>query len=66
MYPKDRNHIMPVITPSYPQINSTFNVIRSTLNIIRYEMLRGAHDVTSLATIHGRLSHYCLFYPFKD
>jgi len=30
----DRYHLMPIITPSYPQQNSTFNVTISTRNII--------------------------------
>jgi len=32
--PTDKYHQMPIITPSYPQQNSTFNVTRSTRTII--------------------------------
>uniref|UniRef100_A0A4W6DAL5 Poly(A) polymerase n=1 Tax=Lates calcarifer TaxID=8187 RepID=A0A4W6DAL5_LATCA len=37
----DRCHIMPIITPAYPQQNTSFNVTPSTLTIITEEMERG-------------------------
>jgi poly(A) polymerase len=37
----DRYHLMPIITPSYPQQNSTYNVTLSTLGIIMRELRRG-------------------------
>lgn len=37
----DRYHLMPVITPAYPQQNSTFNVSESTRKIIVNELRRG-------------------------
>jgi len=33
----DRFHIMPIITPAYPQQNSTFNVTQSTLKVMQDE-----------------------------
>jgi len=41
----DRSHIMPIITPAYPQQNSTFNVTLSTRTVIQ-EAFRNALAVT--------------------
>lgn len=37
----DRYHLMPIITPAYPQQNSTFNVSESTKKVILTEFNRG-------------------------
>lgn len=37
----DRYHLMPIITPAYPQQNSTFNVSSSTRRVIQMEFERG-------------------------
>lgn len=37
----DRYHLMPIITPAYPQQNSTFNVSTSTKKVILSELERG-------------------------
>lgn len=37
----DRYHLMPIITPAYPQQNSTFNVSASTKRVIQAEFDRG-------------------------
>jgi poly(A) polymerase len=42
IYPSDRSHRMPVITPAYPSMCATHNVTRSTLEVITSEFTRAA------------------------
>lgn len=45
----DRFHLMPIITPAFPQQNSTHNVTRSTMQVIRTEICEGleiCRDIT--------------------
>lgn len=39
--PADKFHLMPIITPAYPQINSTYNVFTSTRTLICKEFSLG-------------------------
>ncbi|KAJ9105156.1 hypothetical protein QFC19_003614 [Naganishia cerealis] len=41
LYPVDRTHIMPIITPAYPVMCSTHNVSDSTLTVMMQEFSRG-------------------------
>lgn len=43
--PSDKYHMMPIITPSYPQQNSTFNVSRSTRAIIT-DQFKAAKEIS--------------------
>jgi poly(A) polymerase len=42
LYPQDKSHRMPVITPSYPSMCSTHNVTISTQDVTIYEFQQGA------------------------
>lgn len=42
LYPGDRYHLMPIITPAYPSMCATFNVTNSALTIIKEELRQGA------------------------
>ncbi|VVC32701.1 Polymerase, nucleotidyl transferase domain,Poly(A) polymerase, RNA-binding [Cinara cedri] len=59
----DRTHVMPIITPVYPQQNSTFNVSNSTLNIIQEEFKTSLDIMGEILT--GESSWSKLFQPSK-
>ncbi|WP_459806125.1 poly(A) polymerase, partial [Herbidospora sp. RD11066] len=59
--PADRYHLMPIITPAYPQQNSTFNVSMSTRTIMKEEFDLGL-EITSDALM-GKSTWDALFQP---
>ena len=59
----DRNHLMPIITPSYPQQNSTFNVTSSTRSIITNQFKESLEVIESI--IERKTSWHTLFEPIK-
>lgn len=57
LYAGDRFHLMPVITPAYPSMCSTFNVTQSALTVIKEELKQGA-ETTDLIMMGKK--------PWKD
>lgn len=57
----DRYHLMPIITPAYPQQNSTFNVSMSTRTIMEDEFKNGLAITDDIMV--GRATWDKLFEP---
>ncbi|XP_033625951.1 poly(A) polymerase beta-like [Asterias rubens] len=55
----DRFHLMPIITPAFPQQNSTYNVTQSTKFIMEQEMKEGLSVTQQI--IHGKATWDKLF-----
>jgi len=58
-YPSDASHVMPVLTTTYPLINSTFNVGQHTLKLIQEKMSDAA--VTCDQILDGQKPWEALF-----
>ncbi|KAJ6263688.1 polynucleotide adenylyltransferase [Drechslerella dactyloides] len=50
LYPSDKNHLMPIITPAYPSMCSTHNITPSTKAAILGEMAKAADIVDRIIT----------------
>lgn len=56
---QDRLHLMPVITPAYPQQNSSYNITSSSFIIIKKKLQEGIYH--SKAIISGKKPWSTLF-----
>nr|XP_015218741.1 PREDICTED: poly(A) polymerase gamma isoform X2 [Lepisosteus oculatus] len=59
--PSDRYHLMPIITPAYPQQNSTYNVSTSTRTIMSEEFKNGLSITDEI--LQGKAEWSKLFEP---
>lgn len=62
--PFDRHHLMPIITPAYPQQNSTHNVTQSTQKIIVQEIKRGLEIVNDIMASKSEWKQLFIGIPF--
>ncbi|OBA22189.1 putative polynucleotide adenylyltransferase [Metschnikowia bicuspidata var. bicuspidata NRRL YB-4993] len=69
LYPHDRQHRMPVITPAYPSMCATHNITNSTQKIIMKEIQRGADlmgSITSGEKVWGDLlQRHTFFHEYR-
>ncbi|NXA04371.1 PAPOG polymerase, partial [Sapayoa aenigma] len=61
--PSDRYHVMPIITPAYPQQNSTYNVSASTRAVMVEEFQRGLEVTDEI--LKGKSDWSKLFEPLN-
>ncbi|KAK4423517.1 Nuclear poly(A) polymerase 1 [Sesamum alatum] len=59
---KDRSHLMPIITPAYPCMNSSYNVSTSTLRVMMEEFQRGNEICEAIEA--NKSTWDALFEPF--
>jgi poly(A) polymerase len=69
--PADRQHVMPVITPAFPAMNSTHNVTETTKRILLDEFRRGYEVVKNVeaqkaewSEVHAALPYFNVFPNF--
>ncbi|CDO98397.1 unnamed protein product [Coffea canephora] len=64
--PKDRFHLMPIITPAYPCMNSSYNVSSSTLRIMTNEFQRGNEICEAMDANKCNWDKLFELYPFFE
>ncbi|BAU02729.1 hypothetical protein LR48_Vigan10g032300 [Vigna angularis] len=64
--PKDRYHLMPIITPAYPCMNSTYNVTSSTLRVMSDEFQRGSEICEAMEASKADWNALFEPYPFFE
>lgn len=64
--PRDRTHLMPIITPTYPCMNSSYNVSTSTLRVMTEEFQHGNAVCESVETNKADWSQLFETYPFFE
>jgi len=62
----DRQHVMPVITPAFPAMNSTYNVTETTKRILLEEFRRGFETVRLVEQQKATWSKVCEPFPFFE
>ncbi|GMP59047.1 hypothetical protein CsSME_00022487 [Camellia sinensis var. sinensis] len=60
---RDRQHLMPIITPAYPCMNSSYNVSTSTLRVMMEEFQRGNEICEEME--NNKAGWMTLFEPFQ-
>ncbi|XWS16281.1 hypothetical protein CRYUN_Cryun34aG0071800 [Craigia yunnanensis] len=60
--PRDRTHHMPIITPAYPCMNSSYNVSTSTLRVMMEQFQYGNNICEKIEL--NRVKWSCLFEPY--
>ncbi|KAH9290147.1 hypothetical protein KI387_034264 [Taxus chinensis] len=68
--PWDRNHLMPIITPAYPCMNSSYNVTSSTLRVMT-EQFKNANKICeniimNKADWSALFEPYCFFKSYRN
>ena len=63
--PRDRAHLMPIITPSYPCMNSSYNVSDSTMAIMKAEFERGREFFKTNGQVTSADAYKKLVEPFN-
>ncbi|XP_074348458.1 nuclear poly(A) polymerase 1-like isoform X2 [Apium graveolens] len=63
---KDRQHLMPIITPAYPCMNSSYNVSNSTLRIMVEEFRRGHKICKAMEKDNGSWKILFERFPFFE